>query len=166
MQLYSETISSLSLIGTAFITVFVVISWGSLVFWTYRDIRKRARGFTPLLLACLVSAIFFIPGVLIYLILRPGQTLEEEYQKALDEEALLQTIEDVPTCPKCGKRVKEDWLACPYCHDVIKRSCQKCARILDPAWDICPFCASPVKGAQRSIAGSDSPYTPLSGNRF
>ena len=42
----------------------------------------------------LVSVVLFIPGVLIYLLLRPPRTLEEEYLVTLEEEALLRAIED------------------------------------------------------------------------
>ncbi|MCX8026104.1 MAG: hypothetical protein N3A60_12960, partial [Thermanaerothrix sp.] len=77
----------------------------SLIFWTYRDIRKRTRDPRVHILATLVAAVLFLPGVLIYLILRPSRTLEEEYQRSLEEEALLQTIEETPQCPGCGRKV-------------------------------------------------------------
>mgnify|MGYP003381496260 CR=1 FL=1 len=34
----------------------------------------------------------------------------QEFQQTLEEEALLQSIEDNPLCPGCGRRVREDWL--------------------------------------------------------
>jgi hypothetical protein len=42
----------------------------------------------------LLSVILFIPGVLIYILLRPQRTLEEEYLLTLEEEALLRAIEE------------------------------------------------------------------------
>src|SRR5258707_11083935 len=50
------------------------------------------------------------------LILRPSRTLEEEYQRTLEEESLLQALEDLPLCPGCERRVKDDWQICPNCH--------------------------------------------------
>jgi hypothetical protein len=37
--------------------------------------------------------VLFIPGVIIYLVLRPAKTIEEEYLTTLEEEALLRAIE-------------------------------------------------------------------------
>ena len=161
-----DTINNLIFGATVFAAAFTAALWLSLIIWTYRDIQKRARNPLVRLLAALVSALFFFPGVLIYLILRPQQTLEQEYQSTLEEEALLQAIEEFPNCPKCGKRIKEEWLACPACHEIIKKSCRKCGRILDLSWDMCPFCASPVQGARQNTSGLDDPYLTLPVEKF
>ena len=85
-------LSSLAQIEVAFAAAFVAALWLSLIFWTYRDIRRRTRDVLLRILASLVVTILFLPGILIYLILRPANTLEQEYQSTLEEEALLQTI--------------------------------------------------------------------------
>ena len=109
-------LSSLTLVLTAFGGAFIAALWISLVVWTYRDIRSRARDPLVQTLAALLVAVLNFPGVLVYLILRPQRTLEEEYQRTLEEEALLQALEDLPLCPGCERRVKEDWQICPNCH--------------------------------------------------
>ena len=83
-------VSNLLLVLTAFGGAFLAALWISLVVWTYRDIRTRARDPLVQTLATLLVAVLNLPGVLVYLILRPTRTLEEEYQKTLEEEALLQ----------------------------------------------------------------------------
>jgi RNA polymerase subunit RPABC4/transcription elongation factor Spt4 len=92
------------------------------------------------ILAVAVSIILFLPGVLIYLILRPALTTEEKYQQALEEEALLSTLEESELCPGCERNIKDDWLMCPSCHTVIKKLCPACKNLLELAWDICPYC--------------------------
>ena len=109
MTLDPTFLSNLLLVLTAFGGAFIAALWIALVVWTYRDIRTRARDPLVQTLATLLVAVLSLPGVLVYLILRPQKTLEEEYQKTLEEEALLQALEDLPLCPGCERRVKDDW---------------------------------------------------------
>ena len=88
-------ISNAVLVLTAWGGAFIIAFWLSLIFWAFRDIRKRTGDRLMQILAVIVVTILFLPGVLVYLILRPQQTLEEEYQKSLEEEALLNTIESL-----------------------------------------------------------------------
>lgn len=139
-------LSSLTLVLTAFAASFIVALWVSLVVWTYRDIRARTRDPLIQTLAALLVAVLNLPGVLVYLILRPPRTLEEEYQRTLEEEALLQALEDLPLCPGCERRVKEDWQVCPNCHTKLKKTCHNCSKFMELSWNICPFCATPAPG--------------------
>ena len=74
-------LSNLILVLTAFGGAFLAALWVSLVVWTYRDIRSRARDPLVHTLSALLVAVLNVPGVLVYLILRPPRTLEEEYQR-------------------------------------------------------------------------------------
>lgn len=139
-------LSSLTLILTAFAGAFIIALWVSLVIWTYRDIRSRTRDPLIQTLAALLVAVLNLPGVLVYLILRPPRTLEEEYQRTLEEEALLQALEDLPLCPGCERRVKEDWQVCPNCHTKLKKTCHNCSKFMELSWNICPFCSTPALG--------------------
>jgi hypothetical protein len=96
-----------------------------------------------------VVALLFLPGILIYMILRPAKTLEEEYQHSLEEEALLQSIEDSAICPGCSRRVDSEWLACPSCHTRLKKKCEHCGRTIDLPWNLCPWCETPVTGMRK-----------------
>ena len=134
------------LVLTGFGGAFLAALWVSLVIWTYRDIKSRARDNLVFILAPLIVALLSLPGFLIYLVLRPQFTLEEEYQKTLEEEALLQAIEDQPVCPGCERRIESDWQVCPNCHTKLRKSCQNCGKLMDLPWNICPFCATPDYG--------------------
>jgi RNA polymerase subunit RPABC4/transcription elongation factor Spt4 len=139
-------LASLAQIAAAFAAAFVAALWLSLIFWTYRDIRRRTRDSLLRILACLVVTILFLPGLLIYLILRPPSTLEQEYQSTLEEEALLQTIEESPMCPGCGRKIEPDWAVCPSCHTRLKKTCHECGKLMDLAWNLCPYCGTPEPG--------------------
>lgn len=139
-------LSNSLLVLTAFGGAFLVALWVSLVVWTYRDIRSRARDPLVQVLSALLVAVLNLPGALVYLILRPTRTLEEEYQRTLEEEALLQALEDLPLCPGCERRVKDDWQVCPNCHTKLKKSCHNCSKFMELSWNICPFCGTPAPG--------------------
>lgn len=138
--------SSLILILTGFGAAFIAALWLSLVIWTYRDICQHTRDPLVRILAVLVASVLFLPGVLIYLILRPAQTTDEEYQKSLEEEALLQSIEELPLCPGCSRRIDRQWIVCPNCHTKLMKTCPHCGKLMELPWNVCPFCATPVMG--------------------
>jgi len=160
MTLNPAFLSNYILIVTAFAGAFTVALWLSLIIWTYRDIRNRARDPLLRILATLIVAVLFLPGVLIYLILRPPHTLEEEYERSLEEEALLQTIEDNPLCPGCSRRVREDWIVCPNCHTKLKKACAHCGRLMELPWSLCPYCASPALVTRREETLLEGEITP------
>ena len=124
--------------------------WLAMVIWAFRDMRARSRdGLARLLVAALV-AVLTVPGLLIYLLLRPRETLAEAYERSLEEEALLQNIEEKPACPSCGQRVRDDWQVCPHCYTRLKKPCLNCSKPLEIAWNICPYCAAPQAGYRPS----------------
>lgn len=121
---------------------FFAALWLSLIIWTFRDIRARTRDSFARILAVLVVAVLNVLGIVIYLILRPGRTLEEEYQRTLEEEALLKAIEEINTCPGCGRHTREDWVVCPTCQTRLKKSCPACRKLLELPWSNCPYCGA------------------------
>lgn len=149
MQLDPTFLSNFFLILTAWGGAFIAALWLSLVLWTFRDIRRRARDPLARILAVMVVAILFIPGVVIYLILRPARTLEEEYQQSLEEEALLRSIEDSSLCPGCGRHTRENWIICPQCHTRLRKSCHQCGKLIELPWNLCPFCGATAPGMRR-----------------
>lgn len=147
--------SNFALVLTGFGGAFLAALWVSLVVWTYRDIRTRARDPLVQILSALLVAVLNIPGVLVYLILRPQKTLEEDYQRTLEEETLLQALEDQTLCPGCERRVREDWQICPHCQTRLRKSCLHCGRLLELPWNICPYCGTVVPGARKETADLD-----------
>lgn len=161
MSFDPTSLSNFLLILAAWGGAFIAALWLSLVIWTYRDIRHRARDPLARILAVLVVAVLFLPGVVIYLILRPTRTLEEEYQHTLEEEALLQAIEESALCPGCGRRIKDNWQVCPSCHTKLKKNCHHCGRLMELPWNLCPFCGTPAPGMRRENLTLDEALRPL-----
>ena len=149
MTLDPTFMSSFMLILAGFGAAFLAALWLALIIWTWRDIRNRARDPLVHVWSVLVVAVLFIPGVLVYLILRPPRTLEEEYQRTLEEEALLTAIEEQVVCPGCERRIREDWQICPNCQTRLRKTCHNCARLMELPWNICPYCGTPAPGMRR-----------------
>lgn len=132
----------LMLFGVAYLGVVVAAFWLAMIIWAYRDMRARSRDSLAQILVAVVVALLSVPGLLIYIFLRPRETLAEAYERSLEEEALLQEIEDKASCPACGQHVHENWLACPYCHTRLKKSCINCGQSLELSWNLCPYCTA------------------------
>ncbi|MCP5098719.1 MAG: zinc ribbon domain-containing protein [Chloroflexi bacterium] len=137
-----ETIVSYLTIVAAIAGALIAALWISLVVWAFRDMRARSRDPFAQMLSALVVAVLPIVGIIIYLILRPPETLAEGYERSLEEEALLQEIEERPSCPGCSRTVQGDWILCPYCHTRLKKACPDCNSLLDLQWNLCPFCGN------------------------
>jgi RNA polymerase subunit RPABC4/transcription elongation factor Spt4 len=137
-----DTIVAYSTVCFSIAGALIAALWISLIIWTFRDMRNRSRDPFAQILAALVVAILPVVGLVIYLILRPPETLAEAYERALEEEALLQEIEDRPACPGCSRTVDAHWILCPHCHTRLRRACSDCNALLELQWSICPYCGN------------------------
>jgi len=135
---------------TALFGAFLAGLWISLVFWTYRDVRSRTQDRLVQILAPLLVAVLSLPGVLIYMIMRPPMTIDEAYQHTLEEEALLSEVEARQACPGCGASTLPDWQVCPTCHTKLRKTCTNCGRLMELPWKICPYCGTLAPGMRTS----------------
>lgn len=133
---------------TALRVVFVAVGffatalWLSTVIWVFRDIRARTRDIFAVLLALLLTLTLPFAGVILYLLLRPRETLAQQYERSLEEEALLQELEEREVCPACHEPVEEDFMICPNCANRLKNQCPTCHRLMKLEWNICPYCGT------------------------
>jgi RNA polymerase subunit RPABC4/transcription elongation factor Spt4 len=141
-----DSLSDYIVFATAFFGAFLAALWLSLSVWTYRDMRARSRDLFAQILAAAVVGALFLPGLVVYLVLRPPRTLAETYEQSLEEEALLQEIEEKRVCPGCGRHAREDWLVCPNCATKLKKPCSHCGKLMDLPWNVCPYCGAAVEG--------------------
>lgn len=135
-----QELSGVVIATAAILAAIFTALWISLIIWTFRDMRARSHDVFAQVLAALTVAVLNIPGFIVYLILRPRETLTEQYERALEEEALLQEIENRQVCPGCGHATQERWRLCPHCHTKLKKTCDHCGELLDLPWTVCPYC--------------------------
>src|ERR671928_857222 len=125
--------STLREIGPIVVAGFVAFGlavWFSIVVWTFMDIRSRSRDKLVWVFATLLVLLFNVFGLVVYVILRPHETLMQAYERSLEEEALLQEIEERPICPNCRRRVEQDYRICPHCMHKLKDVCHYCGRMV------------------------------------
>ena len=126
----------------ALVGAYAAAFWFCLVVWTFRDIQKRSRDVLVQVLATTLVLLFNVPGLILYTILRPPETLAEAYARSLEEESLIQDIEERQSCPSCKRRVQADYMVCPACRAQLKRPCASCNRLLQLGWRVCPYCGA------------------------
>ena len=126
--------------------------WLSLIVWTAKDIRARSEERLAHILAVTSVALLTLPGLILYLLLRPAQTMEEAYQSSLEEEALLAALAVRPACPGCSRAVEPDWRICPTCSTLLRKPCEDCGRMLELSWNLCPYCGKAAAGQENEPA--------------
>ncbi|MGH2613648.1 MAG: zinc ribbon domain-containing protein [Thermomicrobiales bacterium] len=126
---------------------YLIAVWFALVAWTFRDIESRSRSVFTQVFSTLLVVLFFAPGLILYLILRPKESLDQAFQRALEEEYLLQDLDDLPLCLGCQRAVEADFVLCPHCQTRLRGPCPACSRLIDLRWGVCPYCAVPVDRA-------------------
>jgi hypothetical protein len=140
---------------------YLVVFWFGLVVWTWQDVRRRTRDWLVRIIGLLLVLCFNLAGLFIYLIIRPQESLAEVQERALEEEALMQDMEERVACPSCHKPAQPDFAVCPYCGERIKRPCASCQRLLILNWTVCPYCEAPVAAAvPAATSGQEEAETP------
>jgi hypothetical protein len=134
--------------------LFAVVLYGSLIYWTYADARRRIAD--PMLIGCATAASLFpFVGTIVYMILRPAEYLEDVRERELDLQAAEARLHELSSslCPHCDYRVERDFVRCPSCLRKLKERCASCSRPLDRAWTICPYCEAEVAAAKPARRG-------------
>ncbi|MGP8161528.1 MAG: zinc ribbon domain-containing protein [Candidatus Dormibacteria bacterium] len=147
MTLLADTGSTLLYLGIALIALYVALLLVALAYNVVRDARRRSAS---ILFAIFAFLLAFIPpflGALIYLVIRPPRTLDEERAATLEQQILAEPATGGPEtrpCPTCGRDIEEEFVICPYCRTQFARRCAVCERRLRLGWPVCPYCAGEV----------------------
>jgi RNA polymerase subunit RPABC4/transcription elongation factor Spt4 len=134
-------IATLKVVGV-FVAVSFIVFWVGLVWWVSQDVLTRTKDKIIVSVAVAITAILGPVGILIYLVVRPRQTLKERLGEVMEQEMLMQASA-ITVCPTCEHLAQEDFLACPHCGTILKKPCTSCGKLLSMDWDYCPFCSAP-----------------------
>lgn len=144
------------------IVIYAVMLWLGTAYWAFRDMQARTENpILPYFSAALIiffTPLLFVFAVVLYLIVRPRETLAEIYERSLAEESLLAEVEKNQLCPVCRDRVHADWLVCPNCRTRLHRVCPSCNRLADPDWPLCAYCGHEFQRAPARQPGRAAEY--------
>ncbi|MBI5287411.1 MAG: zinc ribbon domain-containing protein [Chloroflexi bacterium] len=128
-----------------FAVVAILTLWFASVAWVASDVRRRTTDATEQWLGVLAPVVLFIPGVVLYVAMRPPETLEEAQERRWEMEALALQAAATPTCRVCQRRLRDDFIRCPYCGFALGERCNTCDRFNPAEWVVCAYCGSAKK---------------------
>lgn len=139
--------------ATARLVAFIVggylfVLWLASVLWVYRDIRSRTRDPISQFTGVAIATAFPLVGLPVYMVVRPNETLQEAYDRQLEQEAILSELHSVSACPNCRRPIQDDFMVCAHCATSLKQPCRNCGQLMQFSWRVCPFCATPREVAQ------------------
>ena len=126
---------------SAYVFLFCLgVLWLALVFWTFKDARKRIEDPIIVGVAVLTSLVMPFMGTVVYAMLRPAEYVAEARERELEVRAMEQELQVMRACPSCGEIIRPDFVACPNCRRPLRSMCPSCDKVLEPGWKLCPFC--------------------------
>ncbi len=104
-----ELVLTLLKIAGVFVGLSFIVFWVGLVWWVSQDVTSRTNDKIILAAAVAFATIFGPVGVLLYLIVRPRQTIKESYREMLETEINRKLASmDMAYCPFCGANLERD----------------------------------------------------------
>ena len=153
----SNTIATLIGIFVALMGAFFCAFWVAMGIWTFNDIRSRTRDWLAIVLASLLVLVFPLVGLVLYMMIRPRETLADVFDRALEEESLLRELEATLSCHRCGVPVQDSWNFCSNCHSQLRFACSNCGKGMRHEWSICVSCgADQLEGELSAVDGQSN----------
>ncbi len=140
--------------------------WAGTIVWTINDMRARSFDLGAIVLAAALAALVPFVGPVVYLLVRPKETLADVYDRALEEDALLNDRSVRCLCPACDAPAREEWAFCPECQHQLLVRCNHCGQSRRADWKYCAYCRAPknapsltsgTNGAPRIGSGEEGP---------
>lgn len=79
-------------LGSLLFGAYLLILWLATILWVYRDTQARTREPAAQAIGVALVVVFPLLGVVLYLLVRPRETLAEAYERYLDREALFALV--------------------------------------------------------------------------
>jgi hypothetical protein len=135
-----------NMLGTAFMLISIVF-WLVVTSWIWVDSDERTTNKWMRLFYVLIGLIPVL-GWIIYLIVRPSETIDEIYWGDLERRYLKYEAKDLGDCPRCGTQLYPSFIFCPNCKKRLKRKCSECGVYVDMEYKYCTNCGNKM---QKSI---------------
>ena len=133
-----------NMFGTLFVVALVVF-WLVIIGWVWIDSSERTSK-KGLKVGYILLVIFFnIFGLIIYLIIRPSETIEEIYWEDLERRYLKYETSELGDCPRCGSQLYPGYVFCTNCGYRLKVKCPQCGVLIDKDHVFCEYCGFKIK---------------------
>ena len=142
-----------------FVGISFMVFWVGLVWWVSQDVLTRTGDKIIVAAAVAVTAILGPVGALLYLVIRPKQTIKETTVEMMEREMLLHAS-SATICPTCGRMAQDDFVSCPHCGTTLKDICPKCAKLVWIDWEHCPYCAILLRPDLKILNEGPKPVVP------
>ena len=76
------SIESTAKLAGLIVASYLLVLWLSALVWVYRDVRSRTNDQTSQVIAVLLVALFNVPGLFVYLVIRPQAPLADSYERS------------------------------------------------------------------------------------
>lgn len=123
----------------------LVVFWFVVLYWVWLDSGERSSNKTVRISYVILVAVLNVVGLLIYLIIRPSQTIEEIYWADLERRYLKYETAELGDCPKCGSQLFPGYTYCPNCRYKLKMKCPRCKVYVDKKDKFCPHCGQELR---------------------
>ena len=138
------------------IVIYVVLLWLGTAYWAFRDMQARSENpILPYFASALI--IFFTPllflfAVVLYLIVRPRESLAEVYERPNCRTRLHRV------CPSCSRLADPEWPLCAYCgHEFQRPAARPAERVMERTAPARPAERSPDLGAEPGLRPASNP---------
>ncbi len=121
------------------------IFWFAIVWWVWFDASERTTKIWAKIASVVLVAVFNVFGLIIYLIVRPDQTIEGTYWEDLERRYMKYETSELGDCPQCGAQLYPGFIYCSNCGYELKVKCDKCDVFIDKNCKHCPFCGNQVR---------------------
>lgn len=132
-----------------YILAYLLCLWLLFTLWVVRDIASRTSNPIVILTVFVFVLVFNIPGLILYMLLRPEKTVEEA--RALDIYHMSQLEDNLITCHSCISVVRKSYNYCSVCGSDLYAQCEYCDHRIDPIWTNCVYCGNQVKDSNQLL---------------
>lgn len=122
-----------------------IIFWLVIVGWVWIDSSERTSRKGLRFVYMLLAIVLNIPGLIIYLIIRPSETIEEIYWADLERRYLKFETSELGDCPKCGHQLYPGYVFCTNCGFELKKRCPKCNVLINKDHKFCEYCGEQIR---------------------
>ncbi len=122
-----------------------IIFWLVITGWVWIDSGERTSKLSIRVVYIALVVLLNIPGLIIYLIIRPSETIEEIYWADLERRYLKFETSELGDCPKCGSQLYPGFVFCTNCGNEIKIRCPRCNVLVNKDHKHCEHCGLQIR---------------------